>query len=187
MRFVLLALLGSATAYADPSGSTHPSGTAATVVTAKPIPATLADVIPTEGLYLASYSEHVNDEAHDEMFIARLDRSGLREVYRSPRWTSDPHDAGRGRADRADPDITDPGTGRDKPWQQVRRACTAQPMEDFRLLRPRIWAEKVRTPPTPPDANHITYWSEEWRISIDDTVIGAVGGSSWTIAISPPR
>lgn len=51
-----------------------------TVVLALPVPAPLAPVIPEQGVYIASKSEAA--VADDVFFIARLDRGGLRELYR---------------------------------------------------------------------------------------------------------
>jgi hypothetical protein len=52
-------------------------------------------------------------------------------------------------------------------------------MVDFRLLRPRIWAENVVV-------DHDNVWfHHEWRISVDDVVIGSVAGS-YEFAVAPP-
>jgi hypothetical protein len=61
------------------------------------------------------------------------------------------------------------------------RACSNRPMEGFRWLRPRIWAENVT-------AEHPgKRWTHhEWRLSIDDVAIGTLAGDSIQLAIAPP-
>jgi hypothetical protein len=75
---------------------------------------------------------------------------------------------------------TDPH-GRVGEYVEYYRACSNKPMDGFRWLRPRIWAENVTA--EHPGKRWIHH---EWRLSIDDVVIGTLAGDAIQLAIAPP-
>jgi hypothetical protein len=73
------------------------------------------------------------------------------------------------------------GAGSKEPYTEYYRACGRKPLSNFRLLRPRLWAEHVTITHAPTAAQ----WTEEWLLWIDSTPIGIIGGDEWSLSISP--
>src|SRR5262249_28556865 len=63
--------------------------------------------------------------------------------------------------------------GQSTDYVEFYRACASKAMDGFRSLRPRIWAENVVA--EHPGKRWIHH---EWRISIDETVIGNIAGDA---------
>jgi len=61
------------------------------------------------------------------------------------------------------------------------RACANKPMDGFRSLRPRMWAENVTV-----DHAGKRWIHHEWRISIDEVAIGSIAGDPTQLAVAPP-
>jgi len=68
-----------------------------------------------------------------------------------------------------------------EPYVEYYRACESDSMGSFLAMRPRIWAENVTV-----DHADKKMFHHEWRISVDDIVIGNVAGDSNELAIAPP-
>jgi hypothetical protein len=75
---------------------------------------------------------------------------------------------------------TDPH-GRVGEYVEYYRACSNKPMDGFRWLRPRIWAENVTA-----DHPGKRWVHHEWRLSIDDVAIGTLAGDPTQLAVAPP-
>lgn len=76
--------------------------------------------------------------------------------------------------------MTDP-RGTVTEYVEYYRACSNKPMDGFRSLRPRIWAENLT-------AEHPgkRWLHHEWRLSIDDVAIGTLAGDPVQLAVAPP-